>query len=171
MTAPHRIVTFGEAMIRLTPPFNERLERATSLNLTCGGAELNVAVTAACLGHEAAWVSALPDTPLGRIIVRAGRGHGVDMSQVSILPESAGRTGVYFLEEGTDPRPSAVYYDRAGSAMAELAAGAFDWPALLSGAAAFMVSGITPALGAAPGTRHSPGSGRRMRPGFPSSST
>jgi len=148
VTAPHRIVTFGEAMIRLTPPFNERLERATSLNLTCGGAELNVAVTAACLGHEAAWVSALPDTPLGRIIVRAGRGHGVDMSRVSILPESAGRTGVYFLEEGTDPRPSAVYYDRARSAMAELAAGAFDWPELLSGADAFMVSGITPALGA-----------------------
>ena len=148
MTAPQRIVTFGEAMVRLTPPFNERLERATSLNLTCGGAELNVAVTAACLGHDATWVSALPDTPLGRVIMRAGRGHGVDMSQVSILPESAGRTGVYFLEEGTDPRPSAVYYDRARSVMAQLESGAFDWPALLSSAAAFMVSGITPALGA-----------------------
>jgi 2-dehydro-3-deoxygluconokinase len=55
---------------------------------------------------------------------------------------------VYFLEEGTDPRPSAVYYDRARSVMAQLESGAFDWPALLSSAAAFMVSGITPALGA-----------------------
>jgi 2-dehydro-3-deoxygluconokinase len=147
VTAPQRIVTFGEAMIRLTPPFNERLERATSLNLTSGGAELNVAVTAACLGHDAAWVSALPETPLGRAILRAGRGHGVDMSRVAVLPESAGRTGVYFLEEGTDPRPSAVYYDRARSVMAQLVPGTFDWPALLAGAAAFMVSGITPALG------------------------
>ena len=151
MTAAQRIVTFGEAMIRLTPPFNERLERATSLNLTCGGAELNVAVTVACLGHHGAWISALPDTPLGRAIVRAGRAHAVDVSQVAILPESAGRTGVYFLEEGTDPRPSAVYYDRARSAMAVLKSGAFNWPALLEGASAFMVSGITPALG--PGAR------------------
>jgi 2-dehydro-3-deoxygluconokinase len=147
VTAPHRIVTFGEAMIRLTPPFNERLERTTSLNLTCGGAELNVAVTAACLDHDAAWVSALPDTPLGRAIVRAGRAHAVDVTKVVIMPESAGRTGVYFLEEGADPRASAVHYDRAGSVMAELSSGVFDWPALLKGASAFMVSGITPALG------------------------
>lgn len=151
MAAAQRIVTFGEAMIRLTPPFNERLERATSLNLTCGGAELNVAVTVACLDHFGTWVSALPDTPLGRAIARAGRAHDVDVSQVAMLPESAGRTGIYFLEEGTDPRPSAVHYDRARSAMAELKSGAFNWPALLEGAAAFMVSGITPALG--PGAR------------------
>src|SRR5687767_11621278 len=138
-------------MIRLTPPFNERLERTTSLNLTCGGAELNVAVTAACLNHEAVWVSALPDTPLGRAIVRSARAHAVDVTQVAVLPETAGRTGVYFLEEGTDPRPSAVHYDRARSVMAELAHGVFDWPAVLHGASAFMVSGITPALG--PGAR------------------
>lgn len=147
VTAPFRIVTFGEAMIRLTPPFHERLERTQSLNLTCGGAELNVAVTAACLNHDAAWVSALPDTALGRAIVRAGRAHAVDVSRIAIMPEAAGRTGLYFLEEGTDPRPSSVHYDRARSVMAELATGAFDWPAVLDGASAFMVSGITPALG------------------------
>jgi 2-dehydro-3-deoxygluconokinase len=148
VTAPLRIVTFGEAMIRLTPPGNERLERATSLDLTSGGAELNVAVTAVCLDQTAVWVSALPDTALGRSIIRSGRAHGVDMSQVALVPETAGRTGVYFLEEGADPRPSTVQYDRAGSAMALLRSGMFDWPALLDGAQAFMVSGITPALGA-----------------------
>lgn len=147
MTNKQRIVTFGEAMIRLTPPGHERLERTTSLNVTAGGAELNVAVTAVCLDHPATWISALPDTPLGRMIIRAGRSHGVDMSHVLMLPESAGRTGVYFLEEGTDPRPSAVYYDRARSVMAQLPGGQLDWPALLDGAAALMVSGITPALG------------------------
>ena len=60
------VVTFGEAMVRMTPPGNERLERSTSLNLTVGGAELNSAATLACLDIPASWVSRLPDAPLGR---------------------------------------------------------------------------------------------------------
>jgi len=151
VTATFRIVSFGEAMIRLTPPANERLERTISLNLTSGGSELNTVVTAGCLGHQGAWVSALPDTALGRSIVRSARAHAVDTNGVSMLPEVEGRTGLYFLEEGADPRPSSVLYDRANSAMALLKAGHFDWEQLLAGAQAFMVSGITPALG--PGAR------------------
>ncbi len=146
-TSPrHRVVTFGEAMIRLTPPANERLERSSSLNLSPGGAELNTAVTLACLGVHAAWVSRLPDTPLGRYIGRQARAHGVDISGVQWVSDHEGRMGLYFLEEGTDPRPSSVTYDRAGSAFARIAPGAFDWPAILQGAAALHVSGITPAL-------------------------
>lgn len=148
VTESFRVVTFGEAMIRLTPPANERLERTISLNVTGGGAELNLAVTVACLGHQSAWVSALPDNALGRSIVRSGRAHGVDTSGVALRPESEGRAGLYFLEEGADPRPSSVLYDRANSTMARLQPGMFDWSALLEGANAFMVSGITPALGA-----------------------
>ena len=151
MESPRPVVTFGEAMIRLTPPHNERIERATSFNVTSGGAELNAAVTVACLGRPASWVSVLPDTPLGRSVIRTARGHGVDTSLVKIVPESAGRTGVYFLEEGTDPRPSSILYDRARSAMALIEPGAFDWAAIFSSASAFLVSGITPAVG--PGAR------------------
>jgi 2-dehydro-3-deoxygluconokinase len=145
-----RVITFGEAMVRLTPPGNERLERTTSLDLTVGGAELNSAVTLACLEVPAAWVSRLPDVPLGRAIGRGARAAGVDLSHVIWAPESAGRTGVYYLEEGTDPRPSAVYYDRAGSAFARMAPGTFDWPQILAGARALHISGITPALGPGP---------------------
>jgi 2-dehydro-3-deoxygluconokinase len=141
-----RIVTFGEAMVRLTPPGNERVERTISLNLSPGGAELNAAVTLACLGLDAAWVSRLPENALGRYLDRQARAHGVDMSGVQWVPEREGRMGLYFLEEGVDPRPSAVTYDRAGSAMANVQPGAFDWPAILTGAAAFHISGITPAI-------------------------
>jgi 2-dehydro-3-deoxygluconokinase len=147
VTAQFKVVTFGEAMIRLTPPGNERLERTLSLNVTSGGAELNLAVTVACLGHGADWISALPDTALGRSIVRSARAHGVGTAHVAMRPESEGRTGVYFLEEGADPRPSSVLYDRANSSMALLQPDMFDWPAILEGAHAFMVSGITPAVG------------------------
>jgi 2-dehydro-3-deoxygluconokinase len=138
-------------MIRLTPPNNERIERTTSFNVTSGGAELNAAVTMACLDQPASWVSVLPDTVLGRSIVRNARGHNVDTSLVKLVPESAGRTGVYFLEEGTDPRPSSILYDRAGSAIALMKPGTFDWERIFSNASAFLVSGITPAVG--PGAR------------------
>ncbi|MFN8594298.1 MAG: sugar kinase [Thermomicrobiales bacterium] len=144
------VVTFGEAMVRLTPPGNERLERTISLDLTVGGAELNSAVTLSCLEIPATWVSRLPDTPLGRAIARGARVNAVDISHVQFVPESEGRAGLYFLEEGTDPRPSAVYYDRAGSVFARMAPGTFDWPAILKDARALHVSGITPALGPGP---------------------
>ena len=147
---PGRVVTFGEAMLRYTPPGNERLERTERLDVTVGGAELNTAATLACLETPAAWISQLPDTPLGRAIARQGRAAGVDVTGVTWVPESFGRTGIYYLEEASDPRPSAVYYDRADSAFARMTPGTFDWPALLDGAAALHVSGITPAVGAGP---------------------
>ncbi len=141
-----RVVTFGEAMIRLTPPGNERLERSISLNLSPGGAELNTAVTLACLDINASWVSRLPENAPARYLDRQARAHRVDTSGVNWVLESDGRMGLYFLEEGTDPRPSAVTYDRADSAFANLKPGEFDWTTLLSDANAFHISGITPAV-------------------------
>ena len=44
------LVTFGEAMVRLTPPAFQRLEQAHSFDAYVGGGELNVAVAAARLG-------------------------------------------------------------------------------------------------------------------------
>lgn len=143
---PLRVVCFGEAMLRLTPPGHERLERTSSLGVTAGGAELNTAVALRALGLEADWVSVLPETQLGRLIARHARAADVDLSGVIWVPEGAGRTGVYFLEEGVDPRPSAVTYDRASSAMARIEPDAFDWEHLLAGAAALHISGITPAI-------------------------
>ncbi|MDQ3695425.1 MAG: sugar kinase [Chloroflexota bacterium] len=144
---PGRVVTFGEAMLRYTPPGNKRLELSETLNVTIGGAELNTAATLACLGVPAAWVSTLPDTPLGRAIGRQARAAGVDGSEINWVPEAAGRTGIYYLEEASDPRPSAVYYDRADSAFARMRPGDFDWDRILAGAGALHISGITPALG------------------------
>ncbi|MFT4039532.1 MAG: sugar kinase [Thermomicrobiales bacterium] len=144
------VVTFGEAMMRMTPPGNERLERTTSLDLTVGGAELNSAATLACLEVPTTFVSRLPNTPLGRAIVRGARAANVDLAHLQMAPESAGRAGVYFLEEASDPRASAVYYDRADSAFANMAPGAFDWKQILRRARALHISGITPALGPGP---------------------
>jgi 2-dehydro-3-deoxygluconokinase len=138
------LVTFGEAMVRLTPPAFRRLEQARNLDVHVGGAELNVAVGAARLGLASRWVSRLPENPLGRMMANRAREHGVDVSCVEWARDA--RAGLYFVELGAAPRPSSVLYDRAGSAMSGVVPGTFDWPRIFDGARWFHVSGITPAL-------------------------
>ncbi len=147
-TPVRRVVTFGEAMVRLTPPRNERLERTISLDVTVGGAELNTAVGLRCLDIPVSWVSALPDNGLGRMIARQAQANGVDVSHIHWVNEDDGRAGLYFLEEGVDPRPSAVTYDRKGTAISRVRPGTFDWETILEGAGALHISGITLAVSA-----------------------
>ncbi len=138
------LVTFGEAMIRLSPPDFQRLEQTTTLDVKIGGAELNVAVNAARLGLETAWVSRLPANPLGRMCQNKAREHGVDTSHVIWSKED--RMGLYFLEFGASPRASAVMYDRADSAISKIQPGEVKWDEILEGVKAFHTTGITPAL-------------------------
>ncbi len=138
------VITFGEAMIRLSPPQFGRLEQARSLDLFAGGAELNTAVALARLGRSTAWVSRLTRNPLGRLIANHAREAGVGTDHV--LWTDSDRVGVYFLEFGAAPRASNVLYDRKQSAMANIRPGLIDWGAIFAGAKWFHVTGITPAL-------------------------
>lgn len=138
------VVTFGEAMIRLTPPNFRRLEQAYSLDVEIGGAELNTAVGLARLGHSTAWVSRLTDNPLGHLVVNRAQETGVKTDHVLFTPED--RVGVYFLEMGASPRASGLVYDRANSAMANIKPGMVDWPTIFQGAKWFYLTGITAAL-------------------------
>jgi 2-dehydro-3-deoxygluconokinase len=140
------IITFGEAMIRLSPPNFLRLEQARSLDLRVGGAELNTAVGLARLGHKTAWVSRLPDNPLGRLVANHAREAGVNDSHVIYSKDD--RLGLYFLEFGAAPRASSVVYDRKGSAIAAIQLGMVAWDKVFQGAKWFHVTGITPALSA-----------------------
>jgi 2-dehydro-3-deoxygluconokinase len=136
-----RIVTLGEAMLRLTAPPGERLQAASQLHSYVAGSEANVARMLARLGAPVSWVSALPASPLGERIAREMLGDGVDMSFVE---RSQKRMGLFFVEQGSSPRPTTVWYDRAGSAFSAMKG--FDEHAL-DGASYALVSGITPALG------------------------
>lgn len=144
--AANRIVCFGELLLRLTAPGRELLMQSGRLDVHVGGAEANVAIGLACLDHPTAMVSAVPDNPLGRGAIAALRAQGVDTSGVQMRD---GRMGLYFLSPGAGLRASDIVYDRAASAFAEAPADAFDWDALLDGAARLHLSGITPALGPA----------------------
>ena len=137
------LVTFGEAMVRLTPPNSRRFEQATSFDVYVGGGELNTAVAAARLGIASRWVSCLTENPLGRMIANRAREQGVDL-QIQWTPDD--RAGLYFAELGASPRASSVLYDRAHSAISRAAPGTIDWKLAFDGARWFHVSGITPAL-------------------------
>ena len=140
------VITFGEAMVRLSPPNFRRLEQAHSLDVLVGGAELNTAAGVARLGHSSAWVSRLTRNPLGRLIANQAREAGV--STEHILWTDDDRVGIYFLEFGAAPRASSVYYDRKSSAIAHIRSGMVNWPAVFEEAKWFHITGITPALSA-----------------------
>ena len=135
------VVAFGEAMLRLSAPGRELLGRTRSLDVHVGGAESNVAAALARLGTPSAWASVLPGNPLGHRVECAVAATGVDTSAVRFTED--GRVGLYFVEFGSAPRPTTVWYDRADSAFAQAAA--FE-PAQLDGAHYAVISGITPAL-------------------------
>jgi 2-dehydro-3-deoxygluconokinase len=141
-----RVVCFGELLLRLTAPGRELLLQTPRLDAHVGGAEANVAVGLACLGHRTAMVSRVPFNALGEAAVGYLRRYGVDSSGVE---SGTGRMGLYFLSPGAGLRASEIVYDREASSFALAAAAGYDWPRLLEGADLFHISGITPALGPA----------------------
>ena len=140
-----KVVTFGELMLRLSPPGFERFLQSPVLGATFGGGEANVAVSLAHFGLDSVYVTALPTHAIGDAAVRALRAEGVRTDRIV---RSGSRVGVYFTEMGASQRASTVIYDRAHSAISEMPPDAVDWKALFDGAAWFHVTGITPALGA-----------------------
>jgi len=138
------LLTFGETMVRLSPPGHRRLEQAHVLDLHVGGSEFNTAIAAARLGISTGYVTRLTRNPLGRMIEQRAREHGVDTSEIAWTDEA--RVGTYYTEFGASPRANAVLYDRADSAIARIAPDDVDWEAVLSGVRIFHTSGITPAL-------------------------
>lgn len=138
-----RVVTFGEIMLRLKSQGHERLFQSPVLEATFGGGEANVAVSLANYGIPASFVTAVPANNLGDAAVAEVRRFGVD---TSFIKRQGERLGIYFLEAGSNQRPSKVTYDRAYSSIATAKPGDFDWDAVLQGADWFHITGITPAL-------------------------
>jgi 2-dehydro-3-deoxygluconokinase len=139
------VVCFGELLLRLNAPGRELLLQSGELRVYVGGAEANVAVSLALLGHRSAVVSVVPDNALGATCVSELRRHGVSTEGIRRVP---GRLGIYFMASGAGHRPSEIIYDRADSAFALTADEGTHWKTALAGAKWLHISGITPALGA-----------------------
>jgi 2-dehydro-3-deoxygluconokinase len=137
------IVTFGEIMLRLSPPGFQRFVQAHSFDVSFGGGEANVAASLANCGQPVQYVTRLPASDIGDACLNFLRQHGIGTSYVVRGGE---RLGIYFLETGAVQRGGKVIYDRAGSAIATVEPGMIDWRTVFAGADWFHWTGITPAI-------------------------
>ena len=138
------IISFGEIMMRLQPPGFQRFAQATSFDVVYGGGEANVAYSLAQFGMDAAFVTRLPNNPIGDSAIGELNRYGVDTSKIVRGGE---RMGIYFCEKGASVRASKVVYDRKYASISTSAIEDFDWKNIFKGVKWFHFTGITPALG------------------------
>ncbi len=138
-----KVVTMGEIMLRLSTPNNEKFLQADEFDVCYGGGEANVAVSLANYGHDAEFVTKVPDNPIGDSAVAALRKMNVCTKNIARGGE---RLGIYFLETGASMRASNVVYDRAHSSISTATADDFDFDKIFEGADWFHFTGITPAV-------------------------
>ncbi|MBQ2616987.1 MAG: sugar kinase [Synergistaceae bacterium] len=146
---PFRFITFGEIMLRLTPPNYEKIRAATNFEVSYGGSEANIALALANLGIDSTFFSVVPNNSLGKSAIRMLRSNDVHCSPVILsTPEETPthRLGTYYLETGYGIRPSKVTYDRKHSAITEYDFSRVNLDELLDGFDWLHLSGITPAL-------------------------
>lgn len=138
-----KIVTLGEIMLRLSSPNHSRFVQSKQFDVCYGGGEANVAVSLAHYGHDAFYISKVPDNEIGESALAALRAENVN---VDFVARGGDRLGIYFLESGSSMRPSKVIYDRANSAISTAKLSDFQILKALKDAKVFHFSGITPAL-------------------------
>jgi 2-dehydro-3-deoxygluconokinase len=143
-----RLVTFGEVMLRLAPEEFLRFAQALPgrLEATFGGGEVNVAVSVAQQGGQAAFATVLPDNVLTDAFEQELRRLNVDCRLVR--RSKIGRFGIYFVETGANQRAGTVTYDRDSSSIALTPSAGYDWDAIFAEGTWFHITGITPAISA-----------------------
>ena len=138
-----KVVTMGEIMLRLSTPNNEKIIQADEFDATYAGGEANVAVSLANYGHDAEFVTKVPDNPVGMTAIASLRKYNVGTKNIA---KGGERLGIYFLETGSAMRASSVIYDRAHSAISEAESSDFDFDKIFEGVDWFHFTGITPAI-------------------------
>lgn len=141
---PPTLATFGETLVRLSPPRTERVATADEFAVHVGGAESNVAATAAGLGLAAVWLSKVSAGPPGDRVLAGVRAQGVEPA---VVRAEEARQGLYYFEDGPRPRGATVTYDRADAAVTTATVDELPVERVRA-ADAVHVSGITPALSA-----------------------
>jgi len=136
------VVTFGESMVLFGPDSSGPLRYVQNFNKSIAGAESNVAIALAKLGHKVGWFSKLGDDEFGRYIQSTIRGEGVDVSRVIFEPGK--NTGILFKERFMHSNPN-VYYYRKCSAASNLKSEELD-ESYIKDAKILHITGITPAL-------------------------
>lgn len=140
------VLTLGETMVALRG--SGPLKLGGSMEVSVAGAESNVAIGLARLGHTTRWAGAVGDDEAGELVLRTLRAEGVDVSGATRDPDAP--TGLILFEPRL-PEVTRVHYYRAGSAGSRLTATAVEGAFASPGAPRVLhLTGITPALGPSP---------------------
>lgn len=136
------LVTIGETMVAFMPDEKEYIRYARSFGKKTAGAESNVAVGIAKLGHKSGWISKLGKDEFGEFILRELRGEGVDTSEV--IKTSDYPTGLMFKQFSAGNETSVFYY-RKNSAASTISVDDINME-YIKKSKIIHISGITPAL-------------------------
>lgn len=139
----YKVVTFGEVMMRLSPPGFARFSQTNSLDMVFGGGEANVAISLAYMEVNAVHVTRFPNNLLGKAATQFLRHHWIDTSEIVFGDDMIGK---YFLEKGAVHRASQIVYERKNSAFARIQPEMINWEIVLKDANWFHWTGITPAV-------------------------
>ena len=138
-----KIALFGEYLLRLTPPSQQKLVQADSLEMHWAGSEANIAVSLSIFGMPSLYVTALPANELSRAGLAQLKKYGVEIENFT---SAQGRTGIYYYESGQGARAGRIIYDRTHSTFSYLQPNQINWKNIFSSCDWLHWSGITPAL-------------------------
>ncbi|MBN2156506.1 MAG: sugar kinase [Candidatus Lokiarchaeota archaeon] len=137
------VVALGELMLRLKSPLTQRFLQNSLFEATFGGAEANFLASLSNYNVPTRYITCLPDNDIAKNALRFLHSLNIDTSCISF---SEGRMGLYYLEQGSGPRPSQVIYDRAYSSISQSKINQFQWDAVFADSSWFHTTGITAAL-------------------------
>lgn len=138
-----KIVTFGEVIMRLSPPGNRTMKQSHEMEFFFGGTELNVASSLATMGCEVKHISSVSNDFVGESAVSFIKGFGIDTTFIS---KNEHPLGLYFLEVGSSVRASRIAYNRLNGSFANIHAGNIDWEKALENCEYFHWTGISPGI-------------------------
>lgn len=138
-----KILTFGEIIMRLSPPGNRTMKQSHEMEFFFGGTELNVASSLAIMGCEVKHVSSVSDDFVGESALSFVKSVGIDTNFIS---KNEHPLGLYFLEVGSAVRASRIAYNRLNGSFANIEAGNINWKKALEGCDYFHWTGISPGI-------------------------
>lgn len=139
----NKIVTFGEVIMRLSPPGNRTMKQSHEMEFFFGGTELNVASSLATMGCDVRHISSVSDDFVGESAVSFIKSFGID---TTFINKNGHPLGLYFLEVGSSVRASRIAYNRLNGSFANIKSEQIDWEKALEGCQYFHWTGISPGI-------------------------
>lgn len=138
-----KILTFGEVIMRLSPPGNKTMKQSHEMEFFFGGTELNVASSLATMGCDVTHISNVSDDFVGESALSFIKSFGID---TTFINKNEHPLGLYFLEVGSSVRASRIAYNRLNGSFANIKPEQIDWKKAFEGCDYFHWTGISPGI-------------------------